>query len=433
MYNPIYFLFFLIAFSGSCNRSAADIDETHDPVKKVQIVRKCGQFQLLRDGAPYFIKGAAGYKYLDRLKAYGGNSMRVWHTENAQQVLDSAHAHGLTVTLGLWLGRERDGFNYYNKKMTAHQLQELKQVVLQYKDHPALLMWGVGNEVYADGANVKVWDAVNEIAQMIHEVDPHHPTTTTIMNVERIPINMIKQKCPAIDVLSINIFGALFDLRDELAKSNWNGPYIVSEYGARGYWESFFTEWVAPIEQTSSAKVSYVEERYKNSILQDSARCLGAYIFMWDNKYETTQTWYSLFTEDGEETGLVGLMRELWSGALPENRAPYLAYLTLDDKYAEDNIYLKPGQLYTGAAIVSDPEGDALRLRWEVLPETISKDGTADKEIKPKPVDGVLQRVEDNRIQLMAPSKPGAYRLFVYVADDHNNVATANLPFFVRD
>lgn len=433
MYYLVYFFIILLALPGGCSRTAADSSQNYDLKRKVEIVRRDGQFLLLKDGEPYFIKGAAGYNYLDRLKAYGGNSLRVWHTTHAQQVLDSAHAHGLTVTLGLWLGRERDGFNYYNKKMVAHQLQELKKVVLQYKDHPALLMWGVGNEVYADGANVKVWDAVNEIAEMIHEVDPHHPTTTTIMNVERIPINMIKKKCPAIDVLSINIFGALFDLKSEIAKSNWDGPYIVSEYGARGYWESFFTEWVAPIEQTSSLKVSFVEERYKNSILQDSERCLGAYIFMWDSKYETTQTWYSLFTEDGEETGLVGLMRQLWSGTIPENNAPYLAYLTLDDKYAEDNIYLKPNQLYTGAAIVTDPDGDALQMRWEMLPETMSKDGTADKEVKPSPVAGVLKSAEANRIQLSAPAEPGAYRLFVYVSDGHNNVATANLPFFVRD
>lgn len=51
---------------------------------KVEIVAHDVQFTLLRNGEPYFIKGAAGYDQYDRLKRYGGNSVRVWHTDNAQ-------------------------------------------------------------------------------------------------------------------------------------------------------------------------------------------------------------------------------------------------------------------------------------------------------------------------------------------------------------
>src|SRR5947207_15605314 len=83
---------------------------------KIQVRLENGKYQLYRNNEPYFIKGAGGYKYYDRLKECGGNSVRLWSTEGAQEYLDQAHALGLTVTLGLDLGHERRGFNYSDPK-----------------------------------------------------------------------------------------------------------------------------------------------------------------------------------------------------------------------------------------------------------------------------------------------------------------------------
>jgi hypothetical protein len=401
--------------------------------RKVEIVAENGKYTLLKDGRPYVIKGAAGYEYFNRLQRYGGNSVRVWHTDNAQQVLDSAHANGLTVTLGLWLAREREGFNYYDKELVEEQLQKLKQEVIKYKDHPALLMWGIGNELYADGANVKVWNAVNEVAEMIKEVDPDHPTTTTVMNVPYKVINLIADRCPALDVLSINSFGALFSLREELEKTDWKGPYIISEFGALGYWESYMTSWQAPIEQTSSEKAEFARERYLKSIASNTDRCLGSYVFLWGNKQETTPTWFSLMSEKGEETALVHVMRQLWGDTTTTNKPPYIAYVTLDKKFAYDQIFLQPGNTYQATVFTFDPENDSLTAKWEVLSESEELDGNADKQVRPKPIAGALIEQNSNKVTLKAPKKEGAYRLYVYVYDGHNNIATANTPFYVTE
>lgn len=419
----------------ACSTSP-DLAEKYKPKgRKVEVVQKGETFVLMRDGEPYFIKGAAGYEYFGRLSKYGGNSVRVWHTDNAQQVLDSAHAHGLTVTLGLWMAREREGFNYYDKKLVARQREELREVVLKYKDHPALLMWGIGNELYADGSNVKVWDAVNGIAEMIHEVDPDHPTTTTIMNVPHKVVNLIVKRVPALDILSINSFGAMHNLPGELAKTDWKGPYVVSEFGARGYWESYYTWWMAPIEQTSSEKAEFARHRYEQSVLADTSRCLGSYVFLWGNKQETTPTWFSLINEQGEETALVHEMRQLWGDTATAtlNKPPYIAYLTLDEKFAFDQIYLRPGHTFEGAAFTYDPEQDSLQVEWEVLPESEVQDGNADKQEKPAPVADMLVRQEGTKVWLHTPQKEGAYRLYLYLRDGQNNLATANIPFYVTN
>jgi hypothetical protein len=433
-YHPIFILvFFIVLFCmQSCGSGSASDRSYVAKGRAVEIVGSAGNYTLYRHGKPYFIKGAAGYEYFDRVKAYGGNSIRVWHTDDASRILDEAHKNGLTVTLGLWLGREREGFNYYDKDLVAQQKAEMRKLVLKYKDHPALLMWGIGNELYAESANVKVWDAVNEIAEMIHEIDPEHPTTTTVMNVPLKDINLISKRCPALDVLSINSFGAMHTLRVELAQSNWKGPYIISEFGARGYWEAFYTEWLAPIEQTSSEKANFSRERYERTVLADTGRCLGSYVFMWGNKQETTPTWFSMFSEKGEETQLVHEMQELWLGkTISKNQAPYVAYLTIDGKHAIDNVYLPPGKTATASVYAYDPEGKPLRLHWEVLPESKSEDGNTGKEKKPAVVSGVLGQPTGHKISL-TPQQEGAYRLFVYLYDGNENVATANFPFFVK-
>ncbi|WP_018478648.1 glycoside hydrolase family 2 TIM barrel-domain containing protein [Pontibacter roseus] len=422
----------LIPLFISCSSRASDANRYSLQGRKVEVVKAGGKFTLYKDGEPYFIKGAAGYEHFDRVKAYGGNSVRVWHTDDAKRILDEAHANGLTVMLGLWMEREREGFNYYDKEDVAAQKERLRQEVLKYKDHPALLMWVVGNELYAEGSNVKVWDAVNGIAEMIHEVDPDHPTTTTVMNVPLKVVNLIKRRCPAIDILSINAFGSMHNLPDEIKETDWDGPYVIAEFGGRGYWEAYTTWWYAPIEQTSSEKAAFARANYKRTVLGDKDRCLGAYVFIWGYKYETTPTWFSLMTETGEETELVQVMRELWTGKSDFNKAPHVAYLSIKDIFPSDQVYLKPGEECTAAVYATDPDGDPLQVKWEVLPETVSEDGNTIKQEKPELVQGVLGAAEGAKVVVKAPRKDGAYRLYAYVYDGQGNVATANFPFYVK-
>ena len=174
------FLFYLL-LSG-CMQKEAETSSADDQ-QGVRVIKKEGQYYLIRNGAPYFIKGAGGFTNFEMLKDFGGNSVRVWDTKDAGRILDKAHELGLTVCLGIWMTREKEGFNYDDKKAVEEQFRHIKREVLKYKDHPALLMWNVGNEMNAGSTNMRMWDAVNQVAEMSHEVDPDHPTTTTVMNV----------------------------------------------------------------------------------------------------------------------------------------------------------------------------------------------------------------------------------------------------------
>jgi hypothetical protein len=398
---------------------------------KVEVKKEGEKFTLYRDNKPYYIKGAGGYTDLKRLSEYGGNSIRIWNSEDAGYILDQAYALGLTVTVGLHMEMERHGYNYSNKEAVNKQLEYLKKQVMKIKDHPALLMWGVGNELDQFANNMDVWYAVNELAKFIHEVDPNHPTTTMLAGVPERHIQNIITKCPNLDILGINAFRDIPHVRYKVEKAGWKGPYIIGEWGASGYWELEQTKWGVFIEETSTEKAERCLERYEKGIKENTDKCLGGYAFYWGYKQARTHTLLSLMLETGEETGVIDVLQYSWTGQWPSNKAPTVSHVWVDNKKPWSSIYVKPGSMHTGYVETFDPENDKLVYKWEIYPESTERKEGGDHEDKLKPVEGLIPDGQARQVSFTAPSKEGAYRLFIYVYDGHNNVATANFPFYV--
>lgn len=397
----------------------------------VKIIKTNNGYQLLRGGKPYFIKGAGGTSYIHKLKEYGGNSVRTWNTNNAQKILDEAQKLGLTVTLGLSTATERHGFDYNDEKAVKNQLNKLREEVIKYKDHPALLGWGIGNELNLHYKNTKVWDAVEEIAQMIKQEDKNHIVTTMLAGVNQKEIDLIKTKCPTLDLIAVQVYGGLAKVPDQIKNTGWNKAYIVTEWGPTGHWEGLQTPWGASIEETSKEKAAVYKARYEASIAVDNS-CLGSYVFLWGQKQERTPTWYGLFTEKGEENEVIDVMQYLWNGKWPDNRAPRLDSLLLNGKKATDIVFLKPSKKYNAEVFAVDPDNDEIEIRWELLHESTDLKEGGDRESRPASINHLIISSFKNKIELNSPSKSGAYRLFVYVTDKNNHVATANIPFFVQ-
>jgi len=386
------------------------------------------QYKLFRYDEPYFIKGAGGKLHFDQIAQYGGNSIRTWGTDNAGAILDEAARLGLTVTLGLWVGHEGHGFDYDNEDAIAKQLERFRQDVLKYKDHPALLMWGVGNEVNMNYSNYKVWDAIEGIAKMISEEDGgRHPIMTVIAGSGKKDIQLIQKKCPHIEVLGINSYAGLVNVPQELDDAAWKKPFIVTEWGPNGYWEVETTTWGAAFEQSSTEKAETYVERYQDLVSKTADNLLGSYVFLWGHKQEATPTWFGLFLEDGKETAAVDAMQFLWNGAWPVNRAPKIKDLTiLNQSENKSDIHLTANMDYQFKISLPIPEGNGLTYKWEIL------DGHA-RELEYDSLVKGMDVVEgpETIAQFNAPEKKGPYRLYVYIYDEHNHAATMNLPFYI--
>ena len=289
--------------------SATDFGNADSPIK-VEIEKAEAGYRLLRGGEPYSVRGAGMVvDDIERFAKAGGNSIRNWSTmqrgQDTTALLDSAHAHGVTVALGLPMVPERHGFDYDDAEAAATQLEMMRGEVLKYRDHPAVLVWVIGNELNHGYDNPRVYDAVNDVAEMIHELDPYHPTTTTTSGFKPDVNAQILARAPALDFISFQMYGSLFRFTDRLAETGFGAPFMVTEWGTIGYWETEKTDWGAPIEVHSSEKADTFLVAYRDILAPLDGQLLGSYAFYWGQKQERTPTWFGMLTEDGDLTEVV--------------------------------------------------------------------------------------------------------------------------------
>ncbi|MBC8064316.1 MAG: hypothetical protein H7Y17_05765, partial [Chlorobia bacterium] len=358
----------------------------------------------------------------------GGNSMRTWGTENVGNELEECQRRGITLTVGMWLGH-RSYFNYDDPVKVKEQYEKVQSDVTKFKDHPAVLMWALGNEMEVDNNDREAtWRAIEDLAKLCKQLDPNHPTMTVVADVNKQKVENLKKWAPSIDILGINSYGGLPTLPKRLKEYGWDKPYVVTEFGPVGPWERPKTPWGAALEPTSSEKAVSYRSNYENSIKSQSGWCLGSYAFLWGDKQEETPTWFGMFLPSGERTEAIDVMALLWTGKAPANRAPQIQGFEFSHAQQEASV----GAKASASIKATDPDGDKLTVKWEVRKEASSKRYAGEGEVKPGVVNGLLEGVTSPTVQFNVPRDPGAYRVYVYVKDGKGNAATANMPFAVK-
>jgi hypothetical protein len=75
---------------------------------------------------------------------------------------------------------------------------------------------------------------------------------------------------------------------------------------------------------------------------------------------------------------------------------------------------------------------ESLKYKWELLPESEFTKSGGDAEKRPDAVPIAVRGNLKDGHNFKAPFQKGAYRLFVYIYDTHEQVACANFPFWVK-
>nr|WP_121270589.1 glycoside hydrolase family 2 TIM barrel-domain containing protein [Pedobacter schmidteae] len=402
--------------------------------KKNYIQKKDGKYQLIRNGKPYVIKGAAGYTHLNELRKAGGNTVRVWDTTRLSLVLDSAKANDLAVIVGLPFTNSND-FSFYNDSSKVKAQYKAHQILVnKFKHHPAVLMWCVGNELdfpYKLSYN-NFYNAFNNLTEMIHREDPDHPVTTTVLNFDRKYIFNLMTRCD-IDIVSFNIFSRITSFKSDLSSISlfWNGPYLLAEWGIDGPWAGTEkTAWGAYIENTSNKKAEFYLNRYQDHVPVDDGRLLGSFVFFWGHKQEGTHTWFSMFDEAGRTSEAVDVMKFLWTGTRDNSTYPQIRYMLLDKKGARDNIILSPNAMSTAEVLMLD-QHKIKSIKWEIYAEDWYRKSDKSNEKKLKPIPGLIKTEPSLQVKFSAPLKEGPYRIFATIYDHNGHFATCNTPFYV--
>ena len=172
----------------------------------VRLERQGDRWQLVRNGEPYHIRGAAGPHSLDLLAQYGGNSTRTWGVgDDTLKRLDEAHRNGISVALGIWIEHEQKGFDFHDEEQVSEQVEKVLSAVRQFKNHPAVLLWGIGNEMegYQAGDSPAVWSHIEQLCQLVKLEDPNHPVMSVIAEIGGNRIEAIHGLCPSLDIIGI--------------------------------------------------------------------------------------------------------------------------------------------------------------------------------------------------------------------------------------
>jgi beta-galactosidase len=168
----------------------------------------------------------ADYRILSDL---GVTGLRYAHYQHPQHAYDLADRLGWLVWTEMPLTAEVDGAPAFQ----ANSVQQLRELIRQNSNHPSVMAWGLGNEIYkVDAASAGVLALLQRLA---HKEDPGRPTAYANCCG---PID--GQQASHTDAVGSNVYfgwyeGAFADLGPFLDGNHTRKPFTpqaVSEYGA---------------------------------------------------------------------------------------------------------------------------------------------------------------------------------------------------------
>ncbi|RKY35321.1 MAG: hypothetical protein DRP80_03305 [Candidatus Omnitrophota bacterium] len=304
----IIFITYYLGFTSFCS-AEEDLSSVEKRGEgKVQLIKYSnGHWQLLLEGSPYLIKGityepvkvgdrldfsnkwmsydfnnngindTAYESWVDEnknnrrdrnekvigdfqlLKEMGINTIRIYHPVNINKELlrDLYNRFGIRVIMGNFLGAYcrgsgaswRKGTDYTNPQHLENMINDVRKMVLEFKDEPYILVWLLGNENDVSGnyenstfnnTNARFYPGefakfVNEVARLIHSLDPEHPVG--ICNATTSFLKYYAQYAPELDFVGFNAylgpFG--FDSLYRTVKFDFDRPVLITEYGVDAY------------------------------------------------------------------------------------------------------------------------------------------------------------------------------------------------------
>jgi beta-glucuronidase len=230
----------------------ADRDARQDPDEKAK-----GDFALMRDMGANTIRlyhVASDHPDLgDIYKVDPGIKVQYDHPVNQPLLRKLDREFGIKVIMGHFLGSWTigsgagwdEGTDYTNPVHRENIKKSVKAMVLDNKDEPYVLFWALGNE-----NNMADWSRcnakqhpkiyakfVNELAEMIHALDPHHPVAVIDGEDGYATLKQYARHAPAVDILAYNTYRQEVPLQMFLKeiRAIWDRPVYLSETGWYAY------------------------------------------------------------------------------------------------------------------------------------------------------------------------------------------------------
>lgn len=415
-------------------------------VRSKNLIGSQGNFSLLVDGEPFYMKGICynnghdweeGFKPLSRkqvagdlvkMKKAGANTIRRYEPGvYDRNILKEASIQDMKIMYGFWFDPKVD-YMFDENELKAYEKKVLN-TVRKYKNEESIIAWNIGNETwgllkkrygqpYLTMVRKSYVAFLERLAQKIHEVDPNRPVFASEEhdNIRLIgAIHDFKQHAPSLDAIGVNSYYEknVRELVEIFETFDSERPYAVTEFGPKGYWNKelgdFWNDSIL-VEVSSLSKGEYYHKQWTQYIEANKGRNLGGFAFSWQDRFEGTATWFGITDFKGNLKPAYHYLASAWLGTEVEQEAfPDLSIVgNWQGARKEDPMWL--------TAAVTNNYSDSLTFKWEMYEE-----GTW-KRSNP-----VVQGLENDKyVEIKRPKKKS--RIYLYAYDRRGNVITASRP-----
>ncbi|MEU1703138.1 discoidin domain-containing protein [Streptomyces pseudogriseolus] len=405
-------------------------DGTPPATGAVEVTGSQGNWQLTVGGQPYTVKGltwgpaiADAPTYLPDVKSMGVNTIRTWGTDGGTKpLLDSAAANGLKVVNGFWLqpggGPGSGGCVNYVTDTTYKNtmLTEFTQWVEAYRNHPATLMWNVGNESVLglqncySGAELEAQrnaytGFVNDVAKKMHSIDPGHPVTSTDAWTGAWPY--YQRNAPDLDLYSVNSYGDICGVREDWEQGGYTKPYLITEGGPAGEWEVPDDANGVPDEPTDVQKAEGYTKAW-NCVTGHRGVALGATLFHYGTEHDFGGIWFNLLPDGLKRLSYYAVKRAYTGTAGNDNTPPVVSALAVSPASSAP-----AGGEFTVRADVRDPDGDPITYKIFLS----GNYANGDKRL----VEASWRSTGNGTFAVRAPEKLGVWKVYLQAEDGRGN------------
>ncbi|OXS37258.1 coagulation factor 5/8 type domain protein [Streptomyces sp. XY006] len=405
-------------------------DGTSPATGAVKVTGSRGNWQLTVGGQPYTVKGltwgpaiADAPKYLPDVKSMGVNTIRTWGTDGGTRpLLDSAAANGLKVVNGFWLqpggGPGSGGCVNYVTDTTykTNMLTEFAKWVEEYKNHPATLMWNVGNESVLglqncySGTELEAQrnaytGFVNDVAKKIHSIDPDHPVTSTDAWTGAWPY--YKRNAPDLDLYSMNSYGDICGVREDWEQGGYTKPYLITEGGPAGEWEVPDDANGVPDEPTDAQKAEGYTKAW-DCVTGHRGVALGATLFHYGVEHDFGGVWFNLVPDGLKRLSYYAVKRAYTGTAGNDNTPPVISGMAVSPASSAP-----AGGEFTVRADVRDPDGDPITYKIFLS----GNYANGDKRL----VEAAWRSTGNGTFAVTAPEKLGVWKVYIQAEDGRGN------------
>ena len=185
-----------------------------------------------REGVGNALTHAMHEEDIKLIKEVGANSVRLAHYQHSDYFYTLCDREGLLV----WA--EVPVISRFSPKRQFNAMSQLKELVLQAKNHPSIFTWSIANEITIAGESKGLEKALSELDALAKSLDDSRPTVMAAVTM--CPVT--SELNSVTDIIGYNHYfgwyvGTYRDLDNWLEKWRKTAPdkkLCLSEYGAEG-------------------------------------------------------------------------------------------------------------------------------------------------------------------------------------------------------